>query len=116
MDEVEQEPIHQWTLIGLDPPQGKGRATGARQPLTARVPAVALPRRNTKESVTAIAAHLGVGRSTLYRTQGAHDKAIAGHEPDSTPPPSNPPRETNHARTRPTGDVNRSGFGRDSIP
>ncbi|MER5619024.1 helix-turn-helix domain-containing protein [Streptomyces sp. NPDC002215] len=30
--------------------------------------AVALRRRDAKESVTAIAGHLGVGRSTLYRT------------------------------------------------
>ncbi|MFH9575680.1 helix-turn-helix domain-containing protein [Streptomyces sp. NPDC017454] len=39
--------------------------------------AVALRRRAAKESVTAIAAHLGAGRSTLYRTLSAYDEAIA---------------------------------------
>ncbi|MCX5417867.1 helix-turn-helix domain-containing protein [Streptomyces sp. NBC_00059] len=46
--------------------------------------AVALRRRDAKESVTAIAEHLGVGSSTLYRTLPAYDEAVAtGHEPDS---------------------------------
>lgn len=35
------------------------------------------PASDTKESVTAIAKHLGVGRSTLYRTLAAYDKATA---------------------------------------
>lgn len=39
--------------------------------------AVALRRRDAQESVTAIAAHLGIGRSTLYRTFAAYDEAIA---------------------------------------
>ncbi|MEU8708375.1 helix-turn-helix domain-containing protein [Streptomyces sp. NPDC048565] len=48
-------------------------------------------RHNAKESVTAIAAHLGVGRSTLYRTLSAYDEAVAtGREPrrpaDEKPP------------------------------
>ncbi|MEU3350969.1 helix-turn-helix domain-containing protein [Streptomyces sp. NPDC037389] len=38
--------------------------------------AVVLRRRDTKESVTAIAEHLGVGRSTLYRTLAAYDEAV----------------------------------------
>ncbi|MCY0942530.1 helix-turn-helix domain-containing protein [Streptomyces antarcticus] len=45
--------------------------------------AVALRRRDARESVTAIAAHLGVGRSTLYRTLSAYDEAIAtSRDPD----------------------------------
>nr|WP_078990985.1 helix-turn-helix domain-containing protein [Streptomyces sp. XY413] len=44
--------------------------------------AVALRRRDAKESVTAIARRLGIGRSTLYRTFAAYDEAIAtGREP-----------------------------------
>ncbi|MCL7492616.1 MULTISPECIES: helix-turn-helix domain-containing protein [Streptomyces] len=47
--------------------------------------AVALRRRDAKESVTAIAAHLGVGRSTLYRTLAAYDEAATTTgERDST--------------------------------
>ncbi|MFJ1805752.1 MULTISPECIES: helix-turn-helix domain-containing protein [unclassified Streptomyces] len=37
--------------------------------------AVALRRRDAKESVTVVAEHLGVGRSTLYRTLAAYDEA-----------------------------------------
>ncbi|MFF4364587.1 helix-turn-helix domain-containing protein [Streptomyces sp. NPDC001594] len=44
--------------------------------------AVALHRRDAEESVTSIARHLGIGRSTLYRTLAAYDEAIAtGREP-----------------------------------
>ncbi|MFJ2590415.1 helix-turn-helix domain-containing protein [Streptomyces sp. NPDC087538] len=43
---------------------------------------MALRRREAEESVTSIARHLGVGRSTLYRTFAAYDEAIAtGREP-----------------------------------
>ncbi|MFF4323193.1 helix-turn-helix domain-containing protein [Streptomyces sp. NPDC001568] len=40
--------------------------------------AVALRRRDAEESVTSIARHLGIGRSTLYRTLAAYDEAIRG--------------------------------------
>ncbi len=54
--------------------------------------AAALRRRDAKESVTVIAAHLGIGRSTLYRTLSAYDEAIAtGREPGN-PADENPPR------------------------
>jgi hypothetical protein len=39
--------------------------------------AVALRRRDAREPVTSIAAHLGIGRSTLYRTLAAYDEASA---------------------------------------
>lgn len=47
--------------------------------------AVALRRRDAKESVTAIAIamHLGLGRSTLYRRLPVYDEAVA--------PPENAP-------------------------
>ncbi|MET9519464.1 hypothetical protein [Streptomyces sp. NPDC002994] len=46
--------------------------------------AVALWRRDAKESVTAIAVHLGIGRSTPHRTFAAYDEAVAtGRESDS---------------------------------
>ncbi|MFC9595994.1 helix-turn-helix domain-containing protein [Streptomyces sp. NPDC056944] len=44
--------------------------------------AVALRRRDAKESVTAIARHLGIGCSSLYRTFAAYDEAVVtGREP-----------------------------------
>ncbi|GAA1328704.1 hypothetical protein GCM10009647_066960 [Streptomyces sanglieri] len=38
--------------------------------------AVALRRRDARESVTAIAKHLGIGCSTLYRTLAAYDESV----------------------------------------
>ncbi|MEU9417378.1 hypothetical protein [Streptomyces sp. NPDC048272] len=38
-------------------------------------------RRDAKESVTAIAARLGVGRSILYRTLAAYDEAVTPCQP-----------------------------------
>ncbi|MCX5174449.1 helix-turn-helix domain-containing protein [Streptomyces virginiae] len=44
---------------------------------------IALRRRDAKESVTAIAARLGVGRSTLYRTLAAYDEAVTPCQADA---------------------------------
>ncbi|MCM2392741.1 helix-turn-helix domain-containing protein [Streptomyces albipurpureus] len=85
MAEVEREFIHERTLIGLDTGAADGNHGGRPPAVDADMLAVALRRRDTKESVTAIAEHLGVGGSTLYRTLAAYDEAIAtGREP-STP-------------------------------
>ncbi|MFE9468724.1 helix-turn-helix domain-containing protein [Streptomyces virginiae] len=47
--------------------------------------AVTLRCRDAQESITAIAPHLGVGRSTLYRALAACGEAIAtGREPGIT--------------------------------
>ncbi|MFE4633137.1 hypothetical protein ACFRJ1_07125 [Streptomyces sp. NPDC056773] len=48
--------------------------------------AFGLRRRDAKESATAIATHLGVGRSPLYRTLAAYDEK-------PPPPPPAPVRE-----------------------
>ncbi|MFC5724130.1 helix-turn-helix domain-containing protein [Streptomyces gamaensis] len=51
------------------------RRHGGRPPATdGDMPAVALRRRGTGESVTSIARHLDVDRSTLYRTLAAYDE------------------------------------------
>jgi len=64
--EMERELIRERTLDGLAAAHAQGR--GGRPPaLDPDTLAVALARRARGESVTAIAAHLGIGRSTLYR-------------------------------------------------
>ncbi|MFB6560787.1 recombinase family protein [Streptomyces sp. NPDC056400] len=93
MAEGEREFIHERTLIGLDTAAANGNH-GGRPPATdGDMVAVALRRRDAKESVTAIAKHLGVGRSTLYRTLAAYDEAAAtwrtrnGSRTIRSPPP-----------------------------
>ncbi|MEV8535843.1 recombinase family protein [Streptomyces sp. NPDC051211] len=77
MAEVERGLIHERTLIGLDTAAANGNHDGRPPAVDADMLAVALRRRDAKESVTAIAEHLGVGRSTLYRTLAAYDEATA---------------------------------------
>lgn len=55
-------------------------ATGISTAFSATAPSgrvVALRHRDAKESVTSIAEHLGIDRSTLYRTLAAYDEAAA---------------------------------------
>ncbi|WUF75043.1 recombinase family protein [Streptomyces nojiriensis] len=77
MAEVEREFIHERPLVGLDTAAANGKHGGRPPAVDGDMLAVALRRRDAKESVTAIAAHLGVGRSTLYRTLSAYDEATA---------------------------------------
>jgi hypothetical protein len=64
---MERDLIKERTLDGLAAAAAQGR-TGGRPPvLDPNTLAVALARRGRGESVTAIAAHLKIGRSTLYR-------------------------------------------------
>ncbi|MFC9295748.1 recombinase family protein [Streptomyces sp. NPDC057011] len=80
MAEVEREFIHERTLTGLDTAAEKGNHGGRPPAVDGDMLAVALRRRDANESVTSIARHLGVGRSTLYRTLAAYDGAIATRE------------------------------------
>ncbi|KOU59203.1 hypothetical protein ADK96_33150 [Streptomyces sp. IGB124] len=80
MAEVEREFIHERTLIGLDTAAANGNHGGRPPAVDADMLAVALRRRDAKESITAIAEHLGVGRPTLYRTLSAYDEATATRE------------------------------------
>jgi len=54
------------TLDGLRAAQAKGRHGGCPRSVADDVLAIARDRRGGGESVTAIARHLGIGRSTLY--------------------------------------------------
>ncbi|MFD3467502.1 helix-turn-helix domain-containing protein [Streptomyces sp. NPDC058682] len=77
MAEIEREFIHERTLIDLDTAAANGKHGGRPAAIDGDMFAVALRRRDSNESVTAIAQHLGVGRSTLYRTLAAYDEAAA---------------------------------------
>lgn len=77
MAEVEREFIHERTLVGLDTAAANGKHGGLPPAVDGDMLAVALRRRDAKESVTAIAGHLGIRRSTLYRALSAYDEAIA---------------------------------------
>jgi len=65
--EMERELIRERTLDGLRAAAAAGRRGGRPVALTADRLDIARARQARGESVTAIAAHLGVGRSTLYR-------------------------------------------------
>jgi len=66
--EMERDLIRERTLDGLRAAQAQGRHGGRPRTVDDDVLAIARARRGRGESVTAIARHLGVGRSTLYRS------------------------------------------------
>jgi DNA invertase Pin-like site-specific DNA recombinase len=81
--EMERDLIRERTLDGLRAAQAQGRRGGRPAAVDDDVLTVALARRARGESVAAIARHLKIGRSTLYRAlqplEG--DPAAAGLEP-----------------------------------
>lgn len=70
--EMERELIRERTLDGLAAAAGQGRKGGRPAAVDADTLAVAIDRRKRGESVTAIAKHLEIGRSTLYRALEPH--------------------------------------------
>ncbi|WP_328484846.1 recombinase family protein (plasmid) [Streptomyces sp. NBC_00377] len=75
--EIEREFIHERTMDGLATAHAKGRRGGRPRAVSADQLAAALARRDREEPVPAIAAALGVKRSTLYRALDEHDQAAA---------------------------------------
>lgn len=65
--EMERDLIQERTLDGLAAAAAQGRRGGRPAAVDADTLAVARARQARGESITAIAAHLGIGRSTLYR-------------------------------------------------
>jgi DNA invertase Pin-like site-specific DNA recombinase len=65
--EIERDLIHERTLDGLAAAAEQGKRGGRPPAVDQDVLAIALARQARGESVTAIAKHLGIGRSTLYR-------------------------------------------------
>ncbi|GAA3515306.1 recombinase family protein [Streptosporangium album] len=72
--EMEREMIRERTLDGLAAAAAQGRKGGRPSALDADTLAIARDRRNRGESITAVAKHLGVGRSTLYRAMEGDDR------------------------------------------
>lgn len=70
--EMQRDLIREHTLDGLATAAAHGRRGGRPAAVDPATLAVALERRNRGESVTDIARHLGVGRSTLYRALEPH--------------------------------------------
>jgi len=76
--EMERDLIRERTLDGLRAAEAQGRRGGRPAAVNDDVLAVARARQSRGESVTAIARHLKIGRSTLYR-------ALKPDERDSAP-------------------------------
>lgn len=101
--EMERELIHERTMDGLAAAAAQGRSGGRPPALDDDTLAIARARRARGESVTAIAAHLKIGRSTLYRAlqpEAAHEHAPAEDPDDSVTDSITPPRPV---RARITG-------------
>ncbi len=71
--ELERDLIRERTLDGLRTAAAQGRRGGRPVAVTADQLDIARARQARGESVTTIATHLGVGRSTLYRALQAED-------------------------------------------
>jgi DNA invertase Pin-like site-specific DNA recombinase len=65
--EMERDLIRERTLDGLRTARAQVRHGGRPAAVTDEILDIARARRQRGESVTAIARHLGIGRSTLYR-------------------------------------------------
>ena len=74
--EMERDLIRERTLDGLRAAQAQGRRGGRPAAVNDDVLAIARARRERGESVTAIARHLGIGRSTLYRALDPGQNAV----------------------------------------
>jgi DNA invertase Pin-like site-specific DNA recombinase len=83
--EMERDLIRERTLDGLRAAEAQGRRGGRPAAVDDDVLAVARARQSRGESVTAIARHLKIGRSTLYR-------ALQPPERDPLPAAAEPAR------------------------
>lgn len=75
--EMERELIHERTMDGLAAAAAQGRYGGRPAAVDDDTLAVARARQSRGESVTAIARHLKIGRSTLYRALQPHETHLA---------------------------------------
>jgi DNA invertase Pin-like site-specific DNA recombinase len=75
--EMERDLIRERTLDGLRAAQAQGRRGGRLAAVDEDLLAIARARRERGESVTVIARHLRVGRSTLYRALEVENDAAA---------------------------------------
>jgi len=77
--EMERDLIRERTLDRLRAAQRQGRRGGRPAAVNDDILAIARARRERGESVTAIARHLGIGRSTLYRALELEHNSPAPH-------------------------------------
>src|SRR5699024_12487326 len=91
--------FHERTMDGLAAAAAQGRTGGRPSAVDADTLAVARARRTRGESVTSIASHLGVGRSTLYRALQHHhqDQSTAPIPAAEAPAPSQAASPTSRA-------------------
>jgi DNA invertase Pin-like site-specific DNA recombinase len=75
--EMERELIHERTMDGLAAAAAQGRHGGRPAAVDDDTLAIARARQARGESVTSIAAHLKIGRSTLYRALQSHETELA---------------------------------------
>jgi DNA invertase Pin-like site-specific DNA recombinase len=75
--EMERDLIRERTLDGLRAAEAQGRHGGRRAAVNDDVLAIARARQSRGESVTAIARHLKIGRSTLYRALQSREGDLA---------------------------------------
>ena len=78
--EMERDLIRERTLDGLRAAQTQGRRGGRPAAVTDDLLVIARARRERGEPVTAIARHLHVGRSTLYRALDLEHEPVGGRE------------------------------------
>jgi hypothetical protein len=83
--EMERDLIRERTLDGLRVAQVQGRRGGRPAAVNDDVLAIARARRERGDSVTAIARHLGIGRSTLYLALDLEHDAAASQETGGVP-------------------------------
>jgi DNA invertase Pin-like site-specific DNA recombinase len=82
--EMERDLIRERTLDGLRAAQAQGRRGGRPAAVNDDILAIVRARRERGESVAAIARHLGIGRSTLYRALDlAHSSTTSSPGSDS---------------------------------
>jgi DNA invertase Pin-like site-specific DNA recombinase len=94
--EMERDLIRERTLDGLRVAQANGRRGGRPAAVNDDILAIARARRERGESVTAIARHLGIGRSTLYRALQPPESAPA---PAVVKPPGKEPADAGPHRS-----------------
>ena len=77
--EMERDLIRERTLDGLRAAEAQGRRGGRPTAVDEDVLAIARSRQARGESITTIARHLGIGRSTLYRAMRSEPMQGADH-------------------------------------
>ncbi|GAA2681722.1 hypothetical protein GCM10010412_066630 [Nonomuraea recticatena] len=97
--EMARDLISERTLDGLAAARAHGRTGGRPPALDADKLAAARARQARGESITAIAKHLGVGRSTLYRALEEEDRPAAATTKQPAPIPSKAEDEACDAAT-----------------